>query len=93
LEVIRWRAKTLESKDKAVIPDDIGFVTAEGVTYPIPPEQRTDEQVQALVLKWMEYGVLSIVPRRDKALQRGKDGRRTRDSKDMPFGYGYDRVR
>jgi hypothetical protein len=43
------------------------------------------EQVQALVFKWMEDGVLSTAPRRDKALQRGKDGRRTRDSKDMPW--------
>jgi hypothetical protein len=77
--------EALESKDKAIIPDDIGFVTAEGVTYPIPPEQRADEQVQALVFKWMGDGVLSIVPRRDKALQRCKDGRRTKDSKDMPW--------
>jgi hypothetical protein len=27
LEVIRWRARTLESKDKEIIPDDMGFVT------------------------------------------------------------------
>ena len=65
LEVIRWRAKTLESKDKEIIPDDIGFVTTAEVVYHIPPEQRTDEQVQALVFKWLEDGVLSIVPRRD----------------------------
>ena len=34
LEMIRWRAKTLESKDKEIIPDDIGYVTAEGVLDP-----------------------------------------------------------
>jgi hypothetical protein len=54
LEVIRWRAKILESKDKEIIPDGIGFVTTAEVAYPVPPEQRTDEQVQALVFKWLE---------------------------------------
>jgi hypothetical protein len=34
LEMIRWRAKTLESKDKDIIPDNVGYVTAEGVLDP-----------------------------------------------------------
>jgi hypothetical protein len=68
-------------------------VTAEGVlldpqnnSYPIPSsEQRTDEQVQELIFNWLEDGLLSIVARRDKALQRGYDGRRTKDPKEMPW--------
>jgi hypothetical protein len=91
LEMIRWRARTLESKDNEIIPDSVGYVTAEGVldpqnnSRPIPPEQRTDEQVQELISNWLEDGLLSLVPRRDKALQRGYDGRRSKDSKDAPW--------
>jgi hypothetical protein len=85
LEAIRWRARTLESKDKEIIPDDIGLVTTAEVTYPIPPEQRTDEQVKALVFRWKT----STVPRRGRqgaaALQRNRDGRRQTDSKDQPW--------
>jgi hypothetical protein len=48
--------------------------------------------VQALAFKWLEDGLLSmsIVSRRDKALQRSKDGRRTRGSKEkeMPWVLG-----
>jgi hypothetical protein len=98
--MIRWRAKTLESKDKEIIPDNIGYVTAKGVldpqnnSYPIPPEQRTDEQVQELISNWLEDGLLSLVARRDKALQRGYDGRRTKRSKDVPWMVdGGDRMR
>ena len=97
--MIRRRAKTLESKDKEIIPDDIGYVTAEGVldpqnnSYPIPPEQRTDEQVQELIFNWLEDGLLSIVARRDKALQRGYDGRRTKRTRKICRGCGNDRMR
>jgi hypothetical protein len=31
------------TKDTELIPDEIGYVTTVGETYPIPPEQRTDE--------------------------------------------------
>jgi hypothetical protein len=48
-------------------------------------EQRTDDQVEVLVFRWLEHGVLSIVPRRDRALQRSKDGRRPTDSKDQSW--------
>jgi hypothetical protein len=90
-EMIRWRAKTLESKDTDIIPDTVGYVTAVGVvdaqnnSYPIPPEHRTDEQVQELISNWLEDGLLSLVPRRDRALLRGNDGRRVRDSKEAPW--------
>jgi hypothetical protein len=41
--------------------------------------------VQELVSNWLEDGLLSLVARRDKPLQRGNDGRRTRDSKEAPW--------
>ena len=70
LEMVRWRARTLESTDTEIIPDSVGYVTAEGVldpqnnSYPVPPEQRTDEQVQELISNWLEDGLLSLVARR-----------------------------
>jgi hypothetical protein len=91
LEMVRWRARTLESTDTEIIPDSVGYVTAEGVldpqnnSYPVPPEQRTDVQVQELISNWLEDGLLSPVARRDKVLQRGNDGRRTKDSKEAPW--------
>ena len=71
LEMIRWRAidVALESKDKEIIPDSVGYVAAEGVldpqnnSHPIPPEQRTDEQVQELISNWLEDGLLSPAAR------------------------------
>jgi hypothetical protein len=43
--------------------------------------------VQELIFNWLEDGLLSIVAmhRRDKALQRGYDERRTKNSKYMPW--------
>ena len=62
-----------------------GVVDAQNNSYPIPPEQRSEEQVQELISTWMEDGLLSLVPRRDRALMRGNDGRRVRDSKEAPW--------
>ena len=70
LQMVRWRATTLESTDTDIIPDSVGYVTAEGVldpqnnSYPVPPEQRTEEQVQELISNWLEDGLLSLVARR-----------------------------
>jgi hypothetical protein len=91
LQMVQWRAKTLESKDTDIIPESVGYVTAGGVMdpqnnpYPFPPEQRTEEQVQELISFWLEDGLLSLVPRRDRALQRGNDGRGLRESKEAPW--------
>jgi hypothetical protein len=70
MKVVKWRASTLYSKDTQLIPEAIGrYVSTGGLTYPIPPEQRTDEKVKALTSYWLEDGVLSTAPRRDRTLQ------------------------
>jgi hypothetical protein len=48
LQIVRWRATTLESTDTDIIPDSVGYVTAEGVldpqnnSYPIYPPRTTN---------------------------------------------------
>jgi hypothetical protein len=56
LEMMQWRAKTLQSKDQDLVPESIAHTKLGDVSIPVPPENRNGEQVKALIFRWMEDG-------------------------------------
>jgi hypothetical protein len=60
--------------------------TGEGARVPRRPKDRTqNKQLDALMFHWLENGVQSMVPRRNKALEKDSKGRREIDSKEQSW--------